>query len=189
MHRYNDNDSKPLHDLIWHFIFTFIHSLSLANSTPMLQSTTSSSSTHQSMTHSRSQNNKSHVEDHNDTSGLSGTTTATTTITTTTTPSSMTSSAHVSNFLHYHSLMSGGESSLMVSSASHLSSIAYPLGGSWSPPASLCSPRYRVAIIIPYRDRKEHLSLLLAHLHPLLQLQLLSYTIYVVEQVSPLLFE
>lgn len=84
---------------------------------------------------------------------------------------------------------SGGGVSLL-SSSSHLSAsiIAYPLGGSWTPPPALCAPRYRVAIIIPYRDRKEHLSLLLAHLHPLLQLQLLSYTIYVVEQVSSLTF-
>ncbi|XP_054708063.1 beta-1,4-N-acetylgalactosaminyltransferase bre-4-like isoform X1 [Uloborus diversus] len=52
--------------------------------------------------------------------------------------------------------------------------------GSWTPKA--CAPRHRVAIIIPYRDRLEHLWTLLYTLHPLLQRQLVEYRIYVVEQ-------
>ncbi|XP_076357697.1 beta-1,4-N-acetylgalactosaminyltransferase bre-4-like [Tachypleus tridentatus] len=53
-------------------------------------------------------------------------------------------------------------------------------GGAWSP--SSCKSRHRVAIIIPFRDRHEHLMILLYHLHPLLQRQQLDYKIYVVEQ-------
>ncbi|XP_076373802.1 beta-1,4-N-acetylgalactosaminyltransferase bre-4-like isoform X2 [Tachypleus tridentatus] len=53
-------------------------------------------------------------------------------------------------------------------------------GGSWSPYS--CKSRHRVAIIIPFRDRHEHLMILLYHLHPLLQQQLINYKIYVVEQ-------
>ncbi|XP_013774563.1 beta-1,4-N-acetylgalactosaminyltransferase bre-4-like [Limulus polyphemus] len=53
-------------------------------------------------------------------------------------------------------------------------------GGAWSPYS--CKSRHRVAIIIPFRDRHEHLMILLYHLHPLLQQQLLNYKIYVVEQ-------
>ncbi|XP_022256847.1 beta-1,4-N-acetylgalactosaminyltransferase bre-4-like [Limulus polyphemus] len=53
-------------------------------------------------------------------------------------------------------------------------------GGAWSPAS--CKSRHRVAIIIPFRDRHEHLMILLYHLHPLLQRQQLDYTIYVVEQ-------
>ncbi|CAG0897958.1 unnamed protein product [Darwinula stevensoni] len=53
-------------------------------------------------------------------------------------------------------------------------------GGDWHPDE--CRARHRVAIIIPYRDRKSHLLQNLAVLHRLLQAQLLHYTIYVVEQ-------
>ncbi|XP_018495191.1 beta-1,4-galactosyltransferase 2-like [Galendromus occidentalis] len=53
-------------------------------------------------------------------------------------------------------------------------------GGWWSP--SSCTSRHRVAIVIPFRDRAEHLSLLLQHLHPILQRQLLDYKVFVVEQ-------
>ncbi|XP_022256351.1 beta-1,4-galactosyltransferase 3-like [Limulus polyphemus] len=56
------------------------------------------------------------------------------------------------------------------------------LGGAWSPPT--CKSSHRVAVIIPFRDRKEHLLILLSYLHPLLQRQLLDYRIFVVEQVS-----
>lgn len=54
------------------------------------------------------------------------------------------------------------------------------LGGIYSP--SYCKSRHRVAIIVPYRDRLEHLSSLLSYLHPMLQRQLIEYRIYVVEQ-------
>lgn len=53
-------------------------------------------------------------------------------------------------------------------------------GGHFAP--SSCFPRHRVAIVIPYRDRWEHLSILLYHLHPILQRQQLEYKIYVAEQ-------
>ncbi|CAN8001611.1 unnamed protein product [Ixodes hexagonus] len=53
-------------------------------------------------------------------------------------------------------------------------------GGRWVP--SWCSPASFVAILIPYRNRQEHLSLFLQHMHPFLQQQHLQYTIFVVEQ-------
>lgn len=59
----------------------------------------------------------------------------------------------------------------------------YPLvrpGGLYTPPD--CIARERVAIIIPFRDREEHLRILLHNLHPMLQRQQLDYGIYVVEQ-------
>jgi len=55
------------------------------------------------------------------------------------------------------------------------------LGGSWAPLS--CIARHRVAVIIPFRDRQLHLRTLLAILHPMLQRQMLHYTIFVVEQV------
>jgi len=55
------------------------------------------------------------------------------------------------------------------------------LGGSWTPES--CVPRHRVAVIIPFRDRQLHLRTLLTILHPMLQRQMLQYTIFVVEQV------
>ncbi|BES92782.1 Galactosyl_T_2 [Nesidiocoris tenuis] len=53
-------------------------------------------------------------------------------------------------------------------------------GGQWRPID--CKARDRVAIIIPYRDRTEHLSKFLANMHPFLQRQLLDYGIFVIEQ-------
>ena len=58
-------------------------------------------------------------------------------------------------------------------------------GGMWEP--STCVSRHHVAIIIPYRDRYNHLRILLHYLIPILQRQLVKFRIFVVEQVSPLL--
>ncbi len=55
------------------------------------------------------------------------------------------------------------------------------LGGQWHP--SNCTARHRVAIIVPFRDRDEHLRLFLANINPILQRQEISYQIYVIEQV------
>jgi len=60
------------------------------------------------------------------------------------------------------------------------------LGGSWTPQS--CIPRHRVAVIIPFRDRQSHLRTLLTVLHPMLQRQMLQYTIFVVEQKEPAVF-
>lgn len=56
------------------------------------------------------------------------------------------------------------------------------MGGWWSP--SNCQARHKIAIIIPYRDRIDHLITLLSYLHPILQRQQLEYKIYVTEQVT-----
>ena len=45
-----------------------------------------------------------------------------------------------------------------------------------------CVAHYKVAIIIPFRDRHEHLNVFIEHMHPFLQRQQLDYGIYVVEQ-------
>ncbi|XP_016837521.1 beta-1,4-N-acetylgalactosaminyltransferase bre-4 [Nasonia vitripennis] len=45
-----------------------------------------------------------------------------------------------------------------------------------------CVARYRVAIVIPFRDRFPHLMTLLYNLHPLLLRQQLDYQIFVIEQ-------
>ncbi|XP_050739080.1 beta-1,4-N-acetylgalactosaminyltransferase bre-4-like [Eriocheir sinensis] len=47
-----------------------------------------------------------------------------------------------------------------------------------------CTALHKVAIIIPYRDRRSHLAALVHHLHPFLQRQLIEYNIYVVEQAG-----
>ncbi|XP_021355995.1 beta-1,4-galactosyltransferase 1-like isoform X2 [Mizuhopecten yessoensis] len=52
-------------------------------------------------------------------------------------------------------------------------------GGTYRP--SSCAPRHKVAIIIPYRNRRTHLSILLNNLHPFLQKQQLDYGIFVTE--------
>ena len=53
-------------------------------------------------------------------------------------------------------------------------------GGKGSP--SNCIPRHRVAIIVPYRDRPQHLLTFLYNLHPILLRQQIDYQIFVVEQ-------
>lgn len=47
-----------------------------------------------------------------------------------------------------------------------------------------CKARHRVAIIIPYRDREEHLRTFLHNIHPMLMRQQVDYGIYVVEEVG-----
>ncbi|XP_013400803.1 beta-1,4-N-acetylgalactosaminyltransferase bre-4 [Lingula anatina] len=54
--------------------------------------------------------------------------------------------------------------------------------GEWKP--SKCKSRHKVAIIIPYRDRLQHLKMQLRYLHPLLQRQLVHYRLFVVEQAG-----
>ena len=55
-------------------------------------------------------------------------------------------------------------------------------GGRFRPPD--CIARNKVALIIPYRDREEHLRIFLHNLHPILQRQQLDYGIYVIEEVK-----
>ena len=59
-------------------------------------------------------------------------------------------------------------------------------GGSWHP--KHCSPRQKVAIIIPFRKRESHLPIFLRQLHPILKRQELLYQIYVIEQADKYLF-
>jgi hypothetical protein len=63
-----------------------------------------------------------------------------------------------------------------------LNDVGVLAGGRGQP--DTCRARHKVAIIIPYRDRKLHVVKLLAHLHPILKRQQLDYRIYVVEQVN-----
>lgn len=55
-------------------------------------------------------------------------------------------------------------------------------GGSWNP--NNCTNLKKVAIIIPYRDRFNHLMRLLNFLFPILRRQLLDFRFIVTEQVS-----
>ncbi|KAI0233041.1 Beta-1,4-galactosyltransferase 2 [Lamellibrachia satsuma] len=59
-------------------------------------------------------------------------------------------------------------------------------GGEWSP--ADCRNTEKVAIVIPYRDREEHLRIFLNHMHPILRRQKISYRIFVVEQALPEVF-
>uniref|UniRef100_A0A4W5KSG1 Galactosyltransferase N-terminal domain-containing protein n=1 Tax=Hucho hucho TaxID=62062 RepID=A0A4W5KSG1_9TELE len=57
-------------------------------------------------------------------------------------------------------------------------------GGHWKPKD--CKPRWKVAILIPFRNRYEHLPILFQHLTPMLQRQRLQFAYYVIEQVTQL---
>ncbi|KOB74115.1 Glycosyltransferase [Operophtera brumata] len=53
-------------------------------------------------------------------------------------------------------------------------------GGMYAPPN--CTARHKVAIIVPYRDREQHLAVFLNHMHPFLMKQQIEYGIFVIEQ-------
>ena len=55
-------------------------------------------------------------------------------------------------------------------------------GGQWKP--SKCIARQKVALIIPFRDREDHLRIFLYHMHNILQRQQLDYRVLVIEQVT-----
>ncbi|XP_062615875.1 beta-1,4-galactosyltransferase 4-like [Saccostrea cucullata] len=55
-------------------------------------------------------------------------------------------------------------------------------GGQWRP--SQCIPVRHLAIVIPFRDREEHLCILLKNLIPMLMLQLTEFRLFVVEQTG-----
>jgi hypothetical protein len=54
------------------------------------------------------------------------------------------------------------------------------VGGRYEP--TECWARHKIAIVVPYRNRAEHLTIFLRYMHPFLQRQQLNYTIIVVEQ-------
>lgn len=51
-----------------------------------------------------------------------------------------------------------------------------------------CLSRYRVALIIPFRNREENLKIFLRHMHVFLRKQLLEYGIYLIEPIQNLTF-
>ncbi|XP_012512023.1 PREDICTED: beta-1,4-galactosyltransferase 6 [Propithecus coquereli] len=53
-------------------------------------------------------------------------------------------------------------------------------GGHWRPKD--CKPRWKVAVLIPFRNRHEHLPIFFLHLIPMLQKQRLEFAFYVIEQ-------
>ena len=55
-------------------------------------------------------------------------------------------------------------------------------GGYYTPPN--CDSRQRIAILVPFRNRSEHLVKFLAHMHPFLQKQNTTYRIFLIEQVD-----
>lgn len=64
----------------------------------------------------------------------------------------------------------------------HHANMSIQHGGHWFP--WNCTARYRVAIIIPYRDRDMQLRIFLNFMHPFLQKQQLDYQIFLIEPVS-----
>ncbi|XP_007076672.2 beta-1,4-galactosyltransferase 1 isoform X1 [Panthera onca] len=60
------------------------------------------------------------------------------------------------------------------------------VGGRYTP--KNCISPHKVAIIIPFRNRQEHLKYWLYYLHPVLQRQQLDYGIYVINQAGETMF-
>ncbi|XP_068459290.1 beta-1,4-galactosyltransferase 2 [Clinocottus analis] len=55
-------------------------------------------------------------------------------------------------------------------------------GGRYTPPD--CRPRWKVAIIIPFRHRENHLKYWLHYIHPILRRQRIDYGIYIINQLG-----
>lgn len=55
-------------------------------------------------------------------------------------------------------------------------------GGYWKP--GNCQARVKMALIIPFRDRYEQLSIFVHHIHPMLNRQNLEYRIFVIEEAG-----
>ncbi|XP_011494945.1 PREDICTED: beta-1,4-galactosyltransferase 1 [Ceratosolen solmsi marchali] len=53
-------------------------------------------------------------------------------------------------------------------------------GGQWKP--TNCQPYYNIAVILPYRNRWNQLTIFMNYIHPFLQLQNIDYRIFVIEQ-------
>jgi hypothetical protein len=73
-----------------------------------------------------------------------------------------------------------------IEQQSYIKNLNIELGGFWQP--KTCKSRYRVAIVIPYRDRLKNLQLFLNHMHPFLSKQQLEYGIYLVEPVEGIIY-
>lgn len=53
-------------------------------------------------------------------------------------------------------------------------------GGTWQPDD--CIPKYKVAVMVPFRNRPTHLPILLRHIYPMMMSQRLNFTIFLIEQ-------
>uniref|UniRef100_A0A8C3X6J8 Beta-1,4-galactosyltransferase n=1 Tax=Catagonus wagneri TaxID=51154 RepID=A0A8C3X6J8_9CETA len=60
------------------------------------------------------------------------------------------------------------------------------IGGHYAPKD--CTSPHKVAVIIPFRSRQEHLKYWLYYLHPILQRQQLDYGVYVINQAGDSMF-
>ncbi|XP_071958147.1 beta-1,4-galactosyltransferase 6-like [Antedon mediterranea] len=75
---------------------------------------------------------------------------------------------------------------ILLPSILYVKDYLYIPGGHWKP--TDCLPRWKVAIIIPFRDRYSHLPIFLKHIIPMLHRQKLEFGIFVIEQDNMLLF-
>jgi beta-1,4-galactosyltransferase 1/beta-1,4-galactosyltransferase 2 len=60
------------------------------------------------------------------------------------------------------------------------------IGGKWKP--KNCEPRHHVAVLVPFRDRREHLNDFLLNMHPVFARQELAYGIYLIEPIEEIAF-
>lgn len=60
------------------------------------------------------------------------------------------------------------------------------IGGRWFP--DKCTAKYKIAIVVPYRDRMPNLKLFLLNMHPFFANQLMDYGIYLIEPLANLTF-
>jgi hypothetical protein len=85
-------------------------------------------------------------------------------------------------FKEFWDIWHSSDLNLLNRSGSEFSNV--DLGGHWKP--TNCLSLYRIAIIVPYRDRLPHLKVLISYLHIILKRQMLDYRIIVVEPTTPL---
>lgn len=74
---------------------------------------------------------------------------------------------------------------------SELTDIGLSYGGRWTPKVDALKPdekRFRVAIIVPYRDRRRNLNIFLLYMHRFLSSQAIEYGVFLVEPRAGLKF-
>ena len=67
-----------------------------------------------------------------------------------------------------------------------LQNYSIKFGGKWQP--ELCKSDFKIAIIIPYRDRLSNLKIFLTNMHPFLIRQNIEYGVYLMEPIGNITF-
>ncbi|RNA38603.1 beta-1-4-N-acetylgalactosaminyltransferase bre-4 [Brachionus plicatilis] len=93
---------------------------------------------------------------------------------------------HGSKFVHHRQGLLPFDEKSFEALNNELSNLNITPGGSYTP--TECQPKYKIAIIVPYRNREDNLKLFLKNIHPFLIKQKLEYSIFLIEPIQSIKF-